>query len=138
MRESIYEQIGANYRFFLGWRHASFVGDLAAVYAALSLSAAMLEKKLNLVGLVPILAACVPVLLFFSERVIRNLYGDAVRAGMSLEQAEGVQGFYTLVHKRMLPPGECEFKKITHAAVLDFLYVASAAGMVVYGVFLFL
>jgi len=37
VKDKLYEEVGANYRFFLAWRHAAFAGNLVVLYGVFSL-----------------------------------------------------------------------------------------------------
>lgn len=93
MDDKRYEEIGINYRFFLGWRHAAFAGDLVIIYGVLSLTFSVFKGAPALAWTVPALGFPVGILLWIIDVRTRDLYHAAIRAGKALEGKKG--GFFT-------------------------------------------
>lgn len=88
MNERLYEEVGSTYRFFLGWRHAAFGGNLVVIYGAASLTFTALEKAPTVAWVVPALAAPIGILLWIIDVRTRKLYHAVMRAGKELEREE--------------------------------------------------
>ena len=93
INEKIYEEVGTNYRFFLGWRHATFAGYIVIIGAAVSVSASTFKDVPSLAWLFPLGAFPIGFLLWIIDIKTRKLYGALQRAGASMEGQTG--GGYT-------------------------------------------
>jgi len=111
MKDELYKEIGANYRFFLGWRHASFAGNLIILYGVITLCVSTYESEPRWSFLIPLLASPIGTLLWMIDSRTRDLYHAAIRAGKELEGSNG--GFYTKLSEVALSPDTSSFKKIT-------------------------
>src|SRR5262245_34783316 len=103
IREKIYEEVGANYRFFLGWRHAAFAGYLVVVGATISLTASTYNDSPGLAFLVPLGAFPIGLLLCVIDRRNRSLYSAVQRVGASLERP--AKGSYARITEVAAPEG---------------------------------
>jgi hypothetical protein len=130
MNEEFYKEVGTNYRFFLGWRHATFAGNLIVLGGALSLCISAYKDARELVWLIPLCASPVGVLFWIIDVRNRNLYHAAIQAGKTLE--DGQRGFYTrLADDVILPPGRSPFRKLTQSAALNIAFLGSSLLLVV-------
>ena len=124
MDEKRYEEIGTNYRFFLGWRHAAFAGDLVIIYGVLSLTYSIYKDIPSLAWIIPALSSPLGVLLWIIDVRTRELYHAAIRAGESLEGKKG--GFFTQLSRVALPRGKSPFSKPTQSGALNLLFFGSS------------
>jgi hypothetical protein len=122
MPDKKYEETGNNYRFFLGWRHAAFAGNLIIIYGAMSLTLSTYKDSASLAWLIPGLASPVGILLWMIDVRTRDLYHAAIEAGKKLEGNDG--GFYTqLADKVKVPVGTSPFNKNTQSGALNILFL---------------
>jgi hypothetical protein len=136
MNEKKYEEIGTNYRFFLGWRHATFAGDVVVLYGVVSLTLSIYQYSPSVAWIVPATAFPIGILLWIIDVRTRTLYHAAAKAGKDLEGDQG--GFYTQLSKELLPPGSSSFKKLTHSMALDLLFWGTSVIMGAASIALFL
>ena len=120
MNEKKYEEIGTNYRFFLGWRHATFAGDVVVLYGVVSLTLSIYQYSPSVAWIIPAVASPIGILLWIIDVRTRTLYHAAAKAGKDLEGDQG--GFYTQLSEELLPPGSSPFKKLTHSMALNLLF----------------
>jgi hypothetical protein len=99
--EKIYEEVGANYRFFLGWRHAAFAGYIVVVGAAISFTMSTLKDSPSLAFIIPLGTCPIGFLLWCIDVRNRSLYAAVNRAGARLEGPSG--GSYTNLANSALP-----------------------------------
>lgn len=130
-----YEEIGTNYRFFLGWRHAAFAGDLVIIYGVLSLTFTVYKDTPSFAWIVPALGSPLGVLLWIIDVRTRELYHAAIRAGKSLEGKKG--GFFSQLSKVALPKGTSPFIKLTQSGALDLLFFGSSICLLVLAIIFF-
>ena len=128
MEEKKYEEIGLNYRFFLGWRHAAFAGILVVIYGVISLTITVHKEYPIIAWLIPLGASPIGFLLCMIDHRTRDLYHAAIQAGKDLEGEKG--GFYTRLREIALPKGTSAFKKITHSAALDILFIGTSLAFI--------
>ncbi len=121
MKDELYKEIGANYRFFLGWRHASFAGNLIILYGVITLCISTYKSEPKWAFLIPLLASPIGVLLWMIDVRTRTLYHAAIQAGKELEGSDG--GFYTKLNEVVLPLGTSSFKKITQTGALNVYFL---------------
>jgi len=134
MKEEIYKEVGSNYRFFLGWRHASFAGNLIVLYAVISLTISAHKTNPQHAFLIPLIASPIGLIFWMIDRRTRDLYHGAIRAGKALEGDDG--GCYTELSKVILPPSTSSFKKITQSAALNIVFIGSSLLLVTIAWFL--
>mgnify|MGYP001605055347 CR=1 FL=1 len=142
MKEEIYKEVGANYRFFLGWRHALVAGYLIVLGAALSLCISAFKDAREIVWLIPIGICPIGVIFWAIEVRTRDLYHTAINAGKDLEVPEN--GFYAhlageVVQTRNKSPlvlllTEC---KLTQAAALNGLFLGGSLLLLLLSIYLF-
>ena len=124
MKDELYKEIGANYRFFLGWRHASFAGNLIILYGVITLCISTYTSEPRWAFLIPLCASPIGVLLWMIDVRTRALYHAAIRAGKELEGSAG--GFYTKLNEVVLPPGTSSFEKITQTGAVNVFFLGSS------------
>src|SRR3990172_12420154 len=124
MEEKRYEEIGVNYRFFLGWRHAAFAGDLIILYGVFSLTSSMYKEIPTCAWIVPFIASPIGILLWMIDVRTRDLYHAAIKAGKDIEGEKG--GFFTRLSETALPKGSSPFSKITQSASITLLFIGSS------------
>ena len=128
MDDKRYEEIGTIYRFFLGWRHAAFAGDLVVIYGVLSLTFSIYKDIPSIAWIVPLLSCPIGILLWIIDVRTRELYHAAIRAGKDLEGKKG--GFFTQLLKNVVLPKESSpFKRPTHSGALDLLFIGSSGAL---------
>lgn len=93
MQEKKYAEIGANYRFFLGWRLAYFIGMLVTILGVVLLSMSLYKDLPKVAWLTPLVASPLGLLMRMADLHIRELYKAAIRAGEVLEGETG--GMYS-------------------------------------------
>ncbi len=121
MEEKAYEEVGANYRFFLRWRHAAVVGDLIILWAVLTLCISAYEDARQLMWVIPLCASPVGIILWIIDFRTRKIYHTAIRAGADLEG--DVKGFYTRTRDEVaLPKEKSSFCTRTHSFALEILF----------------
>ena len=136
MKDEIYKEVGSNYRFFLGWRHASFAGYLIVLYGVITLCVSTYKSEPKWAFLIPLLASPIGILLWMIDVRTRTLYHAAIRAGKELESNEG--GFYTELSKEAIPPGTSPFTKITQTGALNLFFWGSSIVLFICSIVLFL
>jgi len=134
--EKKYEKIGTNYRFFLGWRHATFAGDVVILYGVVSLTLSIYQQSSSIAWIVPAVASPIGILLWIIDVRTRTHYHAAIKAGKDLEGDQG--GFYTRLSKELLPPSSSPFKRLTHSMALDLLFWGTSLVMGVASIALFI
>lgn len=134
VNEKAYEEVGANYRFFLAWRHASFAGMLVVLFATAQLTLSTFKDQPRLAWLIPMLASPLGLLLWIIDIRTRALYHAAIRAGKRLEGEAG--GFYTELSQVTLPPGASSFSQLSQSAALNILFLASFVALIILGLVL--
>src|ERR1035437_2251766 len=80
-----YEEIGPNYRYFLAWRQAAFVGGAVLLWGTCSLLASAYEEGLSFAWLIPLLASLIAFCLWLTDRRTRQIYQSLTKAGKALE-----------------------------------------------------
>lgn len=134
MDEKMYDEVGANYRFFLKWRHASFAGILVVIGGVLSLCVSAFKDAKELLWLIPLVASPIGILLWIIDVRTRELYHAAINAGKTLEN--GTKGFYTLLADEVrLPLGSSAFIRLSQSMALDVLFFGSSIIFVALAVF---
>jgi len=136
MTDKKYEEIGQNYRFFLGWRHAAFAGALVILYAVLSLTFSIFNESPLIAWIIPALASPVGILLWIIDVRTRELYHAAIKAGKKLEGKQG--GFYTSIDKVALPKGSSPFLKRSQSGALNLLFIGSSILLLVLSILFYL
>ena len=120
-----YEEVGNVYRFFLGWRHASFAGNLLVMYGAASLTLLAYKDARSLAWLVPLAASPIGVLFWWIDVRTRDLYHAAIAAGKALE-GDG-SGFYHQLADVAVPRGSSVFSRATQSGALSVFFLGSSA-----------
>lgn len=137
MKEELYKEIGTNYRFFLGWRHAAFAGYLIVLGAVLSICMTAFKDARSILWVIPLCATPVGVFLWAIDVRTRSLYHTAMRAGRDLEAPE--KGFYTRLSDEVaLAPGTSPFKRVTQSAALNLLFLGGSLVMLLLSLGLFI
>lgn len=131
-----HSEVGRAYRFFLGWRHASFAGNVVVVGGVLSLTISAFEKAREIAWMVPLLATPIGVVLWIIDVRTRALYHASIRAGEDLEGEGG--GFFTRLDKDVLiPKGVSHWGARNHSLALDIFFLGSSILMFAFAVILF-
>gem|GEM_PF-3207386 len=120
MKEKKYEEVGTNYRFFLGWRHASLAGILVIVYGVLFLTIEVYKQIPILACLIPLFGSPIGILFWIIDVRTRKLYHSAIIAGKKLEGLDG--GFFSELSKVALPPESKSWEAQTQSLALDILF----------------
>ncbi len=130
MKEELYKEVGAEYRFFLGWRHASLAGLVVIVAGSLSMSASIHKDSPSLAFLGPLLASPFGVILWWIDVRTRDLYHAAIEAGKGLEAPE--RGFFTILSEKAVVSKErSSFSRFTQSGALTTIFWLSSIGMLV-------
>lgn len=95
--EKQYEEVGANYRFFLGWRHATMAGYIGILFGAGKL--ALAEPSYLTKAFIFLIALFLGIFFWLFDYRTRQLYNAAVRSGKHLEQSKN--GFYALIYSNI-------------------------------------
>jgi hypothetical protein len=132
MNEKKYEEVGSAYRFFLGWRHASFAGNLVVLYGVCSLLITAHRNAPNLMWTIPLAASPVGLLFWWIDVRTRDLYHAAMRAGKALEGDAG--GFYSELQNVALPRDASAFQRVTQSGALNVFFLGSSLILLVSGV----
>jgi hypothetical protein len=136
MQEKKYEEIGTSFRFFLGWRHAAFAGEMVILYGIISLTLSTYKDSAEVAWIIPALASPIGILLWIIDVRTRDLYHAAIRAGKELEGDGG--GFYTrLADEVVVPAGGSPFKRLTQSTALNLLFVGSSLISIIISIVLF-
>ena len=140
MKEEIYKEVGTNYRFFLGWRHALVAGYLIVLGASLSLCISAFKDAKEIVWIIPLCIFPIGFIFRAIEKRTRDLYHSAINAGKDLEAPE--KGFYTHLDDVVQPPNMSPFflwikkGRFTQALALDFLFFGGALLLFVLTIYL--
>jgi hypothetical protein len=136
MKEKLYEEVGAVYRFFLGWRHATLGGIVVIVGGALSLTASIYKDSPELSFLVPLFASPFGIILWMIDVRTRSLYHAAIQAGKNLEGSDN--GFFSVLSAGIaLRKDERFFSRITHSLALFIIFWVASIGLLVLAFVLF-
>lgn len=127
-----YEEIGANYRFFLAWRRAAFAGGLVLLWGTCSLLTSAYKEGLPVAWLIPSLAALAAFCLWVVDYRNRQVFRAIIEAGKALEEnnpgpyhalmAVGIPSDAPWLPKKGKPL--CKF--FTQSFALDCLFAGSA------------
>lgn len=134
MEKKRYAEIGINYRFFLGWRHAAFAGNLVVLYGVLTLTLSIYKEIPLYAWLVPAVTWPIGILLWIIDVRTRDLYHAAMKAGKELEGKDG--GFFTELSKVALSEDDPITKKKTQSLALNILFVGSSLLLIALAIFL--
>lgn len=142
LKEEIYKEVGTNYRFFLGWRHALIAGYLIGLGAVLSLCISAFKDAKEIVWLIPFCASPIGIIFWAIEVRTRDLYHSAIKAGQALEVSE--KGFYThLADGVVQAPNSSPFTlllkhgQLTQAASLNALFFGGSLLLLFLSIYLF-
>lgn len=136
MKEELYKEVGINYRFFLGWRHAALAGYFIVFGAVVSLCISAFKDARFMVWLIPFCASPVGICLWAVDKRTRTLYHAAMRAGKNLEAPE--KGFYSILSDEVaLAPEVSAFTKVTQTAALNIVFIGGSVALLVTSIVLF-
>lgn len=128
MDEKKYEEVGHNYRHFLGWRHACVAGDIAVLYGVATLYLAVRKDAPGLEWLVPLVASPIGLLLWWIDQRNQDLIHAAQNVGKRLEGAGG--GVYsTLVDQLAVPKGKSAYSRLTMTGATNIVFLGSSGGL---------
>ena len=136
MKEKKYEEVGSNYRFFLGWRHASLAGIFIILYGIASLTIEVYKQTAMLACFVPALCSPIGLIFWLVDRRTRNLYHAAITAGKKLEGFEG--GVYSELSKIVQPPKSKSWGKITQSSALNILFLGTSLLLIITSTIIFI
>ncbi|MFZ1413345.1 MAG: hypothetical protein WAS73_02030 [Defluviicoccus sp.] len=137
IKDEMYKEVGTNYRFFLGWRHAALAGYVLVFGAVLSLCISAFKDASQIVWIIPFSASPIGLALWAIDRRTRDLYHATLRAGRQLEAPE--KGFYTLISEEVaLPPGSNPFRKVTQTGALNAMFIGGSLALAGISLFLFI
>jgi|ERR1043166_798321 hypothetical protein len=129
MKEKLYEEVGAVYRFFLAWRHAALAGIVMIVGGAISLTASIYKESPELSFIVPLFACPFGFVLWMIDLRTRDLYHAAIRAGKNLEGED--KGFFSALSDGVaLKKEESVFSRTTQSGALNIIFWAASIGLV--------
>jgi hypothetical protein len=141
-KEKLYEEVGTNYRFFLGWRHATLAGILVILYGVGSLTLSTYNKSStsSSAWIIPALSFPIGFVLWIIDFRTRQLYIAAINAGKHLEGDEG--GFFTELVKIVKPPGRNPIRLLiqgepTQSSALDLIFIGSSLFLLIAAVLLY-
>jgi len=140
INEKIYEEVGANYRFFLGWRHAAFAGYLIVVGTAVSFTMSTLKDSPNLAFIIPIGASPIGCLLWFIDKRNRSIYAAISKAGADLEEKSpgSYKSLSAVAFPKELSTLRLAFKRNwSHSFSLDVLFLGGSGALLLLAVFLY-
>jgi len=144
--EKRYEEIGINYRFFLGWRQAIFAGLLAILYGVTSFTLTVYKELPHIAFIIPFVGLFLVLVFWGIEFRNRDLYHVATRSGKILEGDE--DGMYTklvdreddltILEKIFSPIRELfTLGRITQSAAFDLLVLFSLVLFLFLGIYLY-
>ena len=133
MNEKKYDEVGHNYRYFLGWRHACVAGDLVVLYGVTNLYFSARKEAPGLAWLVPLAASVIAFLFWWIDKRNRELIHAVQRVGKELEGPSG--GVYTnYINELAVPKGKSVFSRWTLGGAANVLFLGSSAAMLVWAV----
>lgn len=131
MNEKKYEEVGHNYRYFLGWRHACVAGDLVLLYGVASLYLAAWKEARGLAWLVPLAGSPIAFLFWWIDRRNRDLIHAVQRTGKQLEGPSG--GVYTTyIDELAVPSGKSAYSRWTLTGATNVIFLGSAGGLLLW------
>ncbi len=123
-----YEELGQNYRYFLGWRERLFAGYIT-VLAGLGLGFAMSGRTSFEIGLL-VAAILVSVVFLILDQRTRDLFQQCQLVGRDLEKLSNTLGVYTALQSLVRPVGSLT----THSLAVKLL-VGGVVGGSITGLF---
>ena len=128
IEEKKYEEIGSNYRFFLGWRHAALAGYLVVLFGVISITITAYKEDIPIAPWIPLICAPVGVIIWLIDNRTIDLYHAAIRAGKNLEGEKG--GFYTELSEHVVkcPDSNQKKGKLTHSRTLKLIFLGYSIG----------
>ena len=122
MKDTIYEEIGRNYRFFARWRHLAFLANFAVLAGVVTISLTAFEKAHKIAWWIPLWACPIPILLWMMDVRTYRITCYAIKAGKELEKDN--PGFFTAHHMEDEKRGKTIFRH--SLAAFLFLWGTSA------------
>lgn len=135
MQEKKYAEIGANYRFLLGWRLAYFIGMLVTILGVILLSMSIYKDLPKIAWLIPLVASPLGLLLRLADLQTRELYKATIRAGEVLEGEAG--GVYSELAEEMFHKTS-PARHPSHSSVIDLLGYGSLVLLLIFALVLYL
>jgi hypothetical protein len=133
MNEKKYEEVGHNYRYFLGWRHACVAGDLVILYGVATLYLTARKEAPGLAWLVPFVASPIGLLFWWIDKRNQDLIHAVQRTGKELEGPSG--GVYsTLVDELAVPKGKSAYSRWTLTGATNIVFLGSSGGLLLWAV----
>ena len=133
MNEKKYEEVGLNYRYFLGWRHACVAGDFIVLYGVASLYLTARKEAPGLAWLVPLVASPIGFLLWWIDKRNRELIHAVQRTGKELEGPSG--GVYsTYINELAVATGRSSYSRWTLTGATNIVFLGSSVGLLLWAV----
>ena len=129
-----YEEIGANYRYFLGWRHASVAGYLVILYGIVSLTIITYKEYPSLAYFIPLVSCPIGIIFWLVDKRTCNIYHAAIRAGKSIEGDNG--GFYSELSENIVNKATKSSYTITHAKAFKILFIGYSVVLFLFSIIL--
>ena len=129
LKVAIYEEIGRNYRFFLNWRYATFLGNFVILGAALSLTLEKYEEASTLTYLIPLCGSPLGLIFLLLDIRISRLFQAAYIAGKKLEGKYIGYFSYTTNELKVIKSDPKRRWELTHSKIIWFIYVFSSITM---------
>lgn len=125
LEEKLYEEIGANYRFFLNWRHAGLAAHIFLAGATLSLCIKSVGTHDFVLWIGSIFFCLFSLLCLALDYRTRKVFQCAIAAGRKMEEEKG--GYFTELKNIGVIPGRDNYiSRITHTNIITIYYIASS------------
>lgn len=138
LQDEIYKEVGANYRFFLGWRHATLGGYVVVVGAVFTLLFSVPRDARDFAWIAPLASAFLGPILWIIDRRTRDLYHAAIRAGKELESEAGGKGVYTQIGQLVRPHDQQCMCRASHSMGLSLIFWGGTLALLVVAAWLYL
>ena len=124
MKEQIYEELGANYRFFLRWRHAALAGTVIAFGAILSFTFSLYTDVPEIAWCIPAAGSPLGILMWIIDVRNRSLYHAAIDSGEEIERSVNITGFYSQLRKDEIdiPKGTSVWSRLNQSLALNIVF----------------
>ena len=129
LKVAIYKEIGTNYRFFLKWRYATFLGNFVILGAVLSLTLEKYEEPSKLTYLIPLCGSPLSLILLLLDIRTSRLFQAAYVAGKKLEGKYIGYFGYTTNELRVTKSDPKRRWALTHSKIIWSIYVLSSITM---------
>lgn len=121
--DELYAEIGRNYRFFLGWRHASIAGYFFTLFTVAQIWLDLRQADPLDSWLVPFICSPIGFLFWLIDRRTSGLFRSAVTAGRKLEQSAKLEGYFTSqASVGTIPGADPAYPQFSHTKIFTALY----------------